>query len=256
MNVTDEDLLLYHYRDGLSDSERHAIESALSTDAVLAKRLKSIVTQLPSLQAPETSIDPAMTARLHASLKAAVRAQSQAKARGRWFAPGFASDFTKPTWKCGIAFAASATALIAITAYFSQRGASAPEVIAAAPAQVSMPTAELDEFAVNPMRFERRLAWYLAETEQQLNEIHQVSASERSALLTRAMAQNRVIEKAADRAARTQYARTLRAFGPLLEEIRQEGIDTTELDAGVSQLKFELRVLQARLGASSALSRT
>ena len=44
--ITDDDLLLYHYRDGLDASERARIGAAVSHDPALAQRCDRIVEML------------------------------------------------------------------------------------------------------------------------------------------------------------------------------------------------------------------
>ena len=59
---------------------------------------------------------------------------------------------------------------------------------------------------------------------------------------------------AAERAGEPQLARVLRAFNPILEDLADGHGDTTAAD--VAQLSFELRVMQARLGAGAAPTNT
>jgi hypothetical protein len=63
------------------------------------------------------------------------------------------------------------------------------------------------------------------------------------------ISQNRMYALAAERAGEPQLARVLRAFTPVLESVADDRSETTA--SGVAQLSFELRVMQARLGADA-----
>ena len=54
---------------------------------------------------------------------------------------------------------------------------------------------------------------------------------------------------AAERAGEPQLARVLRAFTPILESLANDDADAAA--SAVSQLGFELRVMQSRLGADA-----
>jgi len=64
--------------------------------------------------------------------------------------------------------------------------------------------------------------------------------------------QNQMYALAAERAGEPQLARVLRAFNPILEDLADGRSDSTAAD--ISQLSFELRVMQARLGAGAKSS--
>jgi hypothetical protein len=53
--ITDDELLLYHYRDGLDAAERARIGAALSERPELAQRLQSLVSRLDAAAAMRRS---------------------------------------------------------------------------------------------------------------------------------------------------------------------------------------------------------
>src|ERR1044071_2387490 len=69
-DITDNDLLLYHYRDGLDAAERMRIATALLTEPELAARLHLLVARLDAVAAiPEVPVPPAAQQRWQAALE-------------------------------------------------------------------------------------------------------------------------------------------------------------------------------------------
>lgn len=63
------------------------------------------------------------------------------------------------------------------------------------------------------------------------------------------ISQNRIYALAAERAGEPQLARVLRAFTPILQSLANDDADAAA--SAVSQLGFEMRVMQSRLGADA-----
>lgn len=237
--ISDEDLLLYHYRDGLRANEREAVAQALSADAALAARLKQLIAELDAATPPTVSVPEATQRRWRAALGSPANART--------------TQPRKSFWKTNTAFALATVMSIAIGAVgiaFWQKYESSGTNSSATIASVTPPVADADSG-----RFERSLNWYLSDTEQQLASLKQLRADERTPVLERVLVQNRLYAIAADRADEPRYARTLRSFAPVIESISGDDMDASELEAGVAQLKFELKVMQARLGATSSASK-
>jgi hypothetical protein len=91
------------------------------------------------------------------------------------------------------------------------------------------------------------LKFHLASTERRLASLGTATPEERARLVASIIDQNRIYALAADRAGEPQLARVLRAFAPVLEDVASGHPAST--DASLAQLNFELRVMQARLGA-------
>jgi hypothetical protein len=240
MMISDEELLLYHYGDGLGVSGRETIAKAVASDAALAARLKKLIAELDAVTPPTVSVPQATQQRWHAALASAANANNGQSA----------STVRKSFWKMNPAFALAAVLSIAAGITFWQKQDSSGTNPSSMIASVKPAVADADN-----ARFERSLNWYLSDTEQQLASLKQLRADERTPVLERVLVQNRLYAIAADRADEPRYARALRSFAPVIESISGDDTDTSELEAGVAQLKFELKVVQARLSATSSASK-
>ena len=76
--ITDDELLLYHYRDGLDAAERARIGAALS-EPELAQRLQALVSRLDAATAmPEVSVPEHTQRRWEVALELAARKGTRA----------------------------------------------------------------------------------------------------------------------------------------------------------------------------------
>jgi hypothetical protein len=231
--ITDEDLLLYYYRDGLDDAERARIGTALSQQPALAQRLHRLVAQLDTAaSSPDVPVPAHIQQRWQTALDRAAQGVRPAATRSR-------SAFR---WQL-IAAAVAALALI-VTVRVSMQ--SPPNRTA----HSTSPQSAADDAAA----YERGLRWHLASTEQQLAKLDTAQPDERARLIETIIEQNRMYALAAERANEPQLARVLRAFAPILESLAHEGRDASASD--LAQLNFELRVMQARLKAAAEPSAT
>jgi hypothetical protein len=222
--ISDDDLLLYYYRDGLEAAERLRIGAAISNDPKLAQRLQILVARLDAAAAmPEVPVPADVRQRWQSALERTadkdVKETRAPRANFRW--------------------QAAAAAVTAVTLFFIAR------IVMQTPqdqtAQVA-PPAPTDAAA-----YERGLKWHLASTEQQLAELGSATPEERKRLIETITAQNRMYALAAERAGEPQLARVLRAFAPILESLEHGG----DSSASLAQLSFELRVMQGRLSADA-----
>jgi hypothetical protein len=225
--ISDEDLLLYHYRDGLEDAERARIGAALAAKPELAQRFHQLVARLDAaaaMAAPEVPVPLETQARWRAALDQVGRGQTTRAA------PPARRPFT--SW-----LSAAAAVLVAVIAAMQLRHAPAP----AQSTQNSPPA--------NSAAYERGLESHLASTERQLVSLQNATPAERAKLIESIIEQNRIYALAAEKAGEPQLARVLRAFTPVLESLQEGGGDTS---ADLDQLEFELRAMQGRLGAGKA----
>jgi len=225
--ISDDELILYYYRDGLDANERARITMALSTSSELSQRLHRLVGRLDAAAAstPEQPVPEQFQRRWQAALDKA--AQGQAAHTERKNRPLF--NYTP--W-----YAAAAGIFIAAFTMFMFIGRPpAPQT-----AQVPPPA--------NNSAYERGLASHLASTEQMLVSLQDATPEERKRLVETIIEQNRIYALAAERAGEPQLARVLRAFTPILESVQQGGDTAANLD----QLEFELRVMQGRLATGKA----
>jgi len=235
--INDDELLLYYYRDGLEADERARIGAAIAADPKLAQRLHALVSRLDTVAAlPEVPVPEHVRQRWRVALD---HAASGARTR-----PVVRPLFSQPRWQ----FAAAATAVVALVVGF--------ELLRAPPA----PATDNSVAAVNPgdagegaaSAYEHGLKFHLASTERQLAGLDNATPEERARLIGVIVGQNRLYALAAERAGEPQLARVLRAFNPILEDVANGRGESTA--AALSQLSFELRVMQARLGADAGAS--
>jgi hypothetical protein len=231
--ISDDELLLYYYRDGLDAAERARIGAALSEQPELAQRMQGLVARLDAAAAlPEVPVPGDVQQRWRVALERA--GQEHAKPAPR--------RFTHFRWLA----AAAAIAVVAITVIMQVATQSPSDRTA----QVAVPKAATAGVS-DASAYERGLKWHLASTEQQLAGLESASPEERTRLVETIIAQNRMYALAAERAGEPQLARVLRAFAPILESLGREGGDSS---ASIAQLNFELRVMQGRLGAAAGAS--
>jgi hypothetical protein len=239
--ITDDDLLLYHYRDGLEPTERARIGAALAEQPELAQRLHRLVARLDALAAmPEVPVPAQTRQRWQAALDRAV-------AGGRPAAtPQPRRAFT---WQ----FAAAAAVLVVALAAVLRLWQPATEAPMTASTPPESPVAPDAPAGAEVTAYEKGLKFHLADTERQLVNLEQATPEERARLVDTIISQNRLYALAAERAGEPQLARVLRAFTPVLEEVAQgKGESKGEVSQdSLAQLSFEMRVMQARLGADA-----
>jgi hypothetical protein len=234
--ISDNDLLLYYYRDGLDAAERARIASALSEQPELAARLHRLVARLDAAaMTPEVPVPEHVQQRWEAALSrvAAGEAAIAEKPRSEVFA----------SFRWRMAAAAVASVLLIVSVKVAMQ--STPDALTE---QGSMQTAAAG--ANDLSAYERGLRLHLANTEWQLASLDNASDEERIRFIETIIAQNRLYAIAAERADEPQLARVLRAFTPILERLADERGD--EAAGEMAQLNFELNVMQARLTAATS----
>ncbi len=220
--ISDDDLLLYYYRDGLDPTERARIGTALAEQPELARRFHRLVAQLDTVaDMPEVPVPPHIQQRWENALGRVAPAKSKAR------------PFAAFHWRA--AAAAVVAVVLLVTVQLVLRSPQEQPIADATPVQSA---------------YERGLRWHLASTEQGLAKLDSAQPEERAQLIAAIVEQNRMYALAAERANEPQLARVLRAFTPILESLAVEPGDASASD--IAQLSFELRVMQARLKAETA----
>jgi hypothetical protein len=239
--ISDEDLLLYYYRE-LEPDERARIGAALADQPELAQRLHRLVARLDAAAVmPEAAVPANVQQRWQSALDGAVRGDTRAApARQR---------FTNARW-LAMAAALAAVALVVVL-QVRQSGTSQPGT-----SQLAHDTTPETPgpAAAEGSAYENGLKFHLASTERQIAALGDATPEERARLIETIIAQNRLYALAAERAGEPQLARVLRAFTPILDDLAHGHGETTA--ANVAQLSFELRVMQARLGAGAGTTNT
>ena len=233
--ITDDELLLYHYRDGLDPAERARIGAALGEQPELAQRMHRLVNRLDAAAAiPEVPVPAEVQQRWQAALTQAAAHQTTSAPRA------IRKPIIEARW-----LAAAAVLVVAIVAVFQITRQPAKMPIAAVTKPAEKPATETTG------AYERGLKSHLASTEQQLASLEKATPEDRARLISTIVEQNRIYALAAERAGEPQLARVLRAFSPVLESLKANGGDAP---ADVAQLAFEFRVMQGRLDAGTASS--
>jgi hypothetical protein len=233
--ISDDDLLLYYYRDGLDAGERARIGAALSEQPELAQRLHTLVARLDAAAAiPEVPVPEHVQQRWQSAVDSAARG-ARTQARG-------GRAFNLMSWQ-PLAVAATVVALV-VGIQFVRHDAS-DITPSGTVAETTSPPANPNDASA----YENGLKFHLASTERRLASLEKATPEERARLVDTIISQNRMYALAAERAGEPQLARVLRAFTPVLESVADDRSETTA--SGVAQLSFELRVMQARLGADA-----
>lgn len=229
--ITDDELLLYYYRE-LDAADRARIGAALGTQPDLAQRLHRLVARLDAVAAlPEVPVPALVLQRWQAALEGATQG-----------APVRGQRFNTTGW-----LAMAATLVVALVVTF--------QVIRPERNQVAMTPPPSEEPAnPDPTAYENGLKFHLASTERRLASLTAATPAERARLVEAIIGQNRIYALAAERAGEPRLARVLRAFTPVLEDVASGRTQSTE--GSLAQLNFELRVMQARLGADAQAQTT
>lgn len=226
--ISDDDLLLYYYRDGLDAAERARIGTALAQQPELAQRLHRLIAQLDTVaEIPEVAVPAHIQQRWQEALGRDTHTMGKAAATtGPRFRPAL-------RWQAVAAVFAAVALFVTIQVSMRSQPPTSTQTTASTPEATA---------------YERGLRWHLASTEQRLSGLDSAQPDERARLIASIIEQNRMYALAAERANEPQLARVLRAFTPILESLADEGRDSSASD--IAQLSFELRVIQARLKAA------
>jgi hypothetical protein len=238
--MTDDELLLFHFSDGLTPERVAQIQIALDGDATLRERLAQLRAHLAALNhAGEDTLPDAVQRRLQLKLQQLHEA-SRAPARlPFWRTPRAQSPWLLP------AFAAGAGALVmwlytqGVTPntqpLATEHGASEQVVSNPEQAQtMSLPA----------------LRAHLLQTRALLETFDANNAQER-ALLSEIIAQNQNYAMRAQRLGRADLARVLRALEPVLVAV--ENLKEPDARAAlINQFEFEADSLQTKLQARAS----
>ncbi|HEV7607511.1 MAG TPA: hypothetical protein VGO61_09255, partial [Steroidobacteraceae bacterium] len=159
--ISDDDLILYYYRDGLDPAERARIGAALANEPELAQRLHRLAARLDAAAAmPEVPVPADVQQRWQTALARAAQIDSAHVPRaGRTFNP----------W-LSVAAAVSVVALVLIIKLAMQPSPDRS-------AEIAVPT------GAHASAYERGLKWHLASTEQQLAGLDSAKPEERARLV-------------------------------------------------------------------------
>lgn len=230
--MTDDELTLYYYDDGLGRAERQAIADALRTDPALAERYRRLSAELDALPDPAVPAPGAAAfSRWQDALDRAAGPQPVAATRqppGRWFL------------LVGAAMAAALAVGVGLGLFLGNGERSVPDRAAA--------TADDLPVAMQPSAvFVRGLRAHLRESRTGLATLPGDDAGERILLITSLLEQNRRYERAAELNEAERLARVLRAFELVLRELAAQDLTAAEAEALRTGLMFQLDVVLTKL---------
>ncbi len=232
--IRDEDLLLYHYGEGLDPVQRAHIAAELRSDVTLMPRLRQMLADLEAVGSQSQTAAPAATrARLAAHLQAAAAAEARSAHSGR-------------SWQGGWGVVLAACAALGVGLLIGRN--------MQVPVSQSRVTTNPHSAPVSGNGFERGLRLHLAKTEQMLVGIEGADAATRASLLGQVIEQNRLFALAAERADEERLARVLRSFDALLQEMAEETTASGSLQSNSDRLGFELAVMQTKLAQAPSKS--
>jgi len=243
--INDQDLILFHYGDGLDLAQRQRIAQALISDPQLADRLHRLRAQLTQLddlaQAPEPP--PAMQQRWRTALAREARLSQSDPATGRW------AWLRSPRLGHAVAAAVLLSFGIGIGQWLD--GRPNPQTQAGIHAPIGAPVGTPSRRS--PLL--RGVQLHLRDTEQLLPQLTGAdNAEQRRSLLAETRAQNRMYASAAEAQNDEQLARVLRAFDSALASLARERSDPQALAADQAQLSSELAVMQTKLAGAASKS--
>lgn len=216
--ISDDELVCFHYQDGLSAERLQQIRQALHADPQLQSRLAELGALLQACrELPAAPTSAATRLRWQQALARAEQSQQQRRA-GR-----------RRHWDLAIA----CTLLLGVGIGMRLNESTPPQTAALA--------------AVDEASLTRGVRAHLRDARLVLAQWPQRAPDQREALLQEVLAQNRAYVSAAERAGDQRLARVLRAFEPVLQQLEISATDP-ELGAGArAQLDFELGVMQTKL---------
>jgi hypothetical protein len=242
MNMNDDLLTLYYYKDGLTETDLHDVRAALGRDPSLRARYERLCDDLAQFDAQDTvAVAADVTARWHDSIDRAARIERQ-REQPAWrlrHIPSF-------TW--GTVVAAALAVGIGLGFYLSEQRQ---------PEQVIDPGIVVDvapEIRSPSIAFARGLQVHLQESRQDLAALPIDASEERAMLIMHTIQQNRLFERAAEKNDASDLARILRAFEPILMRLAMNELPPEDAEALQAQLAFELNVMLTKLERSASES--
>lgn len=232
--MTDDELLLYHFSDGLTPERLAEIQMALDGDATLQGRLAQLRAHLLDLKDANAGAIPAgVHQRLQLKLRQLHNASLAPARMSFWRLPRMQSAWLVPV------FAASAGALVM---WFYTQGLT--------PSTQPLISEQLAISGQGPSLSLPALRAHLMQT-QTLLAAFDPSNSQEQALLGEIIAQNQSYAVRAQRLGRADLARVLRALEPVLVEAGNIN-EPNARAALIEQFEFEADSLQTKLRARAS----
>lgn len=235
--ISDDELLLYHYDDGLDPARRAEITLRLRSELDLARRYQLLRAELSALPAPTVEAPgPGAQARWRLRLDQRAAVIAVPRHAGNW----------------RLAFAGATLVLLGVaigTRMSELASIAAPAGIdTAAPAGVDI-AATRDPANGNPA-LARGVQSYLGDARLLLADLPADDPQRRRELVDQVIEQNRMYARAALAQGDDRLARALRAFEPVLLAMAEPASNADAEQGAQAQIDFELGILQTKLSRS------
>jgi hypothetical protein len=244
--ISDNDLILYFYRDGLDPARQAAIEHALQASAPLRERYATLQRLLDGVDAAPVEADPDFTRRIWQRLEERIGATAAPRAATRWLDRLLAG--LHPLLSPRLAIVASCLLALAVgIGYFAGRR-DADTAIAARNGDNEMAARVLDAYVARHLRATEGLLLTAANSDSA--ELH-AGNSDLAATLVES---NRLYAAAAARAGNARLADFLRQLEPVLIVLANRPADASvQSREGLrdylrkTDLLFQVRATEARI---------
>lgn len=234
--INNERLTLYFYRDGLSDKEYQDIQAEIEIDPELKLRYQQLCEQLDQLEnhLHENEVPVATMRRWQNTLDRLGAAETKESLFSHWF--------HQP-----LKLAAMTAMVVLVMGFGVVIGLNLSDRQTLDISGQGLPLAENDAFA-------QGLRAYLSDTEMLLTGMDVGDSSRREQLIAEILSQNRMYISAAEKSNAPGLARVLRAFEPVLMSLAGDQNSNVEIQLAVTQLAFELNVVQTKLRHAASKS--
>jgi hypothetical protein len=244
--ISDNDLILYFYRDGLDPARQAAIEHALQASAPLRERYATLQRLLDGVDAAPVEADPDFTRRIWQRLEERIGATAAPRAATRWLDRLLAG--LHPLLSPRLAIVASCLLALAVgIGYFAGRR-DGDTAIAARNGDNEMAARVLDAYVARHLRATEGLLLTAANSDSA--ELH-AGNSDLAATLVES---NRLYAAAAARAGNARLADFLRQLEPVLIDLANRPADASvQSREGLrdylrkTDLLFQVRATEARI---------
>lgn len=245
--ITEEQLILYYYDDGLNPQVKQSIGQALQTNAALAARYRELSASLDNFLEEDTPAAPVhLKPQWHELIGREAQLHRQKSATAGRTQPGSqsGSQHWPQHWLAWAAGLATMLVLgIAIGIWMQPETGTRD----AAETGLVQRTPEQDESAGGATAFTRAVQVYLGGKQDELAGMDDLQAETNQLILLQIITQNRLLERAAVANDTPELARLLRALEPVLIELADPSTSPEDAAALQRQLAFELQAVLTKL---------
>jgi len=247
--ISEQQLILYYYDDGLTPQEKQAISRALQTDAMLAARYRDLFNSLNELQvetheATPTHIKPQWHELIGREAQLERQSLQKLERPQHWLG-----------WAASLATMLVLGIAVGIWLQPATTSLQVPErgLVELSP---KGQTPKLQPAEIGSTAFTRAVQFYLDGQQTELAGMGDKGAEANQLILLQIIAQNRLIERAAVANNAPELARLMRAFEPVLFKLADKSTSPDESAALQRQLAFELQAVLTKLQQAPSKSAT